>query len=72
MQIVRYSIRERKMTRCGVIGRESIPAFYCYGAVHYNGRVYFNIHGGDPSNSYMLIYDPADDKVIADAPKGGR
>jgi hypothetical protein len=72
MQIVRYSIRERKMTRCGVIGRESIPAFYCYGAVYYNGRVYFNIHGGDPSNSYMLIYDPADDKVIADAAKGGR
>ena len=67
MQIMRYDILERRRTSCGAIGRESIPAFYCYGATVFDGRVYFNIHGGDPSNSHMLIFDPNDNRIFADA-----
>ena len=71
MQIVRYDILDRKMTRCGVIGRESIQAFYCYGATIHNGLIYFNIHGGDPSTSYVLIYDPAGATVTTEDTQGG-
>jgi len=67
MQIMRYDILERKRTSCGTIGRESIPAFYCYGATYYNGQVYFNVHGGDPSNSYLLIYDPDNSELFAES-----
>ena len=63
MHVMRYDILERRRIDCGRIGRETIQAFYCYGAGVYEGLVYFNIHGGEPSNSYLLIYDPADNKV---------
>ncbi len=72
MQIMRYDILERKRTSCGILGRESIPAFYCYGSTVYKGLVYFNIHGGDPSNSYLLIYDPQDGRVATEEGKGGQ
>lgn len=65
MHIMRYDILERKRIDCGRIGRETIPAFYCYGAAVYKGLVYFNVHGGNPSNSYLLIYDPEDSKIMA-------
>ncbi len=66
MQIMRYDIAERKRTSLGFIGREKIPAFYCYGAAYYGGRIYFNVHGGDPSNSYLLVYDPSDNQINAE------
>jgi len=66
MHIMRYDILERKRIDCGRIGRETIPAFYCYGAAVHKGLVYFNIHGGNPSNSYLLIYDPQDNKILAE------
>jgi hypothetical protein len=65
MHIMRYDIVERKRIDCGRIGRETIPAFYCYGAAVFKGLVYFNIHGGNPSNSYLLIFDPEDNKILA-------
>ncbi len=63
LQIMRYDIAKRKRTSLGFIGREAIPAFYCYGAVYLNGQVYFNVHGGDPSNSYLLVFNPDDDGI---------
>jgi hypothetical protein len=66
MQIMRYDIAERKRTSLGFIGRESIPAFYCYGAAYYKGQVYFNVHGGDPSKSYLLVYDPDDNRITGE------
>jgi len=65
MHIMRYDILERKRTDCGRLGRETLPAFYCYGAGVYRGLVYFIVHGGKPSNSYLLVYDPADDRVLS-------
>ena len=66
MQIMRYDIAERKRTSMGFIGRENIPAFYCYGATFFNGLIYFNVHGGDPSNSYLLVFDPNDNRIASE------
>lgn len=64
MHIMRYDILQHRRVDCGRIGRENIPAFYCYGAAVHKGLVYFNVHGGKPSNSYLLVYDPNESKTM--------
>jgi hypothetical protein len=63
MHIIRYDIQNRKRIDLGLIGREAIPAFYCYGATVHNGMIYFTLTGGDPSNTYLMICNP-NDKTI--------
>jgi hypothetical protein len=64
IHIMRYDILERERIDLGRIGREVIPAFYSYGAKVHDNKVYFTVHGGDPSQTYLVIYDPDNKKTF--------